>query len=66
MDNHIDMKMEDLIAKGARVFYRSLQDYLHIDTSVPSTIGHTQHGNPEFFSRQYPKLTASADVIRGF
>ena len=64
MDNHIDMKMEDLIAKGARVFYRNLQDYLHIDTNGPSTIGHAGHGNPEFFSRRNPKLT-SADLKWG-
>lgn len=65
MDNHIDMKTEDLIAKGARVFYKNLQNYLHIDTSGPSTIGHTQHDNQEFFSRQYPKIT-SADLKYGY
>jgi hypothetical protein len=65
MDNHIDMKHEDLIAKGARVYYRDLRKYIHIDRSHTSTIGHRNHGNKTFFSRQYPMATPD-DVERGY
>lgn len=65
MDNHIDMKHEDLIAKGARVFYKDLRAHIHIDRSHMSTIGHSRHGNVEFFSRQYPDATTK-DLRHGF
>lgn len=65
MDNHVDMKHEDLIAKGARVYYKDLRASLLIDRSHSSTIGHSAHGNPEFFSRQYPEATTK-DLKQGF
>ena len=52
MDNHVDMKTEDLIASGARVFYKDLRDYMRIDRSHKSTIGHRDHGRESFISRQ--------------
>lgn len=57
MDNHIDMKHEDLIAKGARVYYKDLRDYMIIDRTHKSTIGHSEHGRPLFFSRVFPDAT---------
>lgn len=65
MDNHVDNKTEDIIAKGARVYYKDLRKYMRIDRSGPSTIGHSQHGNQSFFSRQNPSLTP-LDVIYGY
>lgn len=65
MDNHIDMKHEDLIAKGARVYYKDLRKYIKIDRSGPSTIGHSEHGNRLFFSRQMPELTPQ-DIMYGY
>ena len=65
MDNHVDNKTEDIIARGARVYYKDMRDYIKIDSSGPSTIGHAGHGNPEFFSRRNPKLT-SADLKWGY
>ena len=62
-DNHIDHKIEDLIADGARVFYRDLRHLISIDRSTSSTIGHSQHDNPDFFSRQFPD--ASVRELRG-
>lgn len=57
MDNHIDMKHEDIIDQGARVYYKDLRNCIKIDVSVgPSTIGHSQHERPEFFSKIYPEL----------
>jgi hypothetical protein len=56
MDNHIDMKHEDLIAKGARVYYKDMRRYMKIDRTHNSTIGHSDHGRTEFFSRQYPNI----------
>ena len=61
IDNHVDMKHEDLIAKGARVFYKDLRDYMYIDRSGNSTIGHSHHHKPKYFSRQYPSVTT--DVL---
>ena len=40
MDNHIDMKHEDLIAKGARIYYKDMRRYMKIDRTHNSTIGH--------------------------
>jgi len=57
MDNHVDMKHEDLIAKGARVYYKDLRDYMIIDRTHKSTIGHSDHGRREFFSRHHPTAT---------
>jgi len=57
MDNHVDMKHEDLIAKGARIYYKDLREHMWIDRSHKSTIGHSDHGRPNFFSRQYPNVS---------
>ena len=65
MNNHVDLKFEDVIAKGARVYYRDLRKYLKIDRSVPSIIGHSAHDETEMFSRQFPKATV-VDLIKGW
>ena len=65
MDNHIDMKHEDLIAKGARIYYKDMRRYMKIDRTHNSTIGHSAHGRPKFFSRNYPTATPD-DVIYGY
>jgi len=65
MDNHVDMKHEDLIAKGARVYYKDLREYMFIDRTHKSMIGHNDHGRREFFSRQYPEATPD-DVKWGY
>lgn len=57
MDNHIDMKHEDIIKQGARVYYKDLQDCLRIDRQHKSLIGHSNHGNPNFFSKVYPDIS---------
>jgi hypothetical protein len=57
MDNHIDMKHEDIIANGARVYYKDLRDYMYIDRSHKSLIGHSNHGRKEFFSRTHPGVS---------
>src|SRR5210317_2446362 len=57
MDNHVDMKHEDIIAKGARVYYKDLRKYMHIDRSHTSIIGHSDHGRSLFFSKRYPTAT---------
>jgi hypothetical protein len=62
IDNHVDMKHEDLIARGARVFYKDLRDCMYIDRTGASTIGHSYHQKPKYFSRQYP--TATTDVLK--
>jgi len=54
MDNHVDMKHEDLIEQGARVYYKDMRRYMKIDRQHKSLIGHSHHGRPEFFSRVYP------------
>ena len=59
MNNHVDLKFEDIIAKGARVYYRDMRKYLAIDRSQQSTIGHRGEEDEEFFSRQYPKVPRS-------
>ena len=63
IDNHVDLKHEDIIAQGARVFYKDLRAYMKIDRTGPSTIGHHDWGNKKYFSRQYPHLTT--DVLKG-
>ena len=65
MNNHVDMKFEDIVARGARVYYRDLRKYLGIDRSGPSTIGHSAHDDVGMFSRQYPKATTE-DLIKGW
>lgn len=65
MDNHIDMKHEDLISRGARIYYKDMRRYMKIDRTHNSTIGHFQHGRPEFFSRNYPSATPR-DVKYGY
>ena len=62
MDNHVDMKHEDLIAKGARIYYKDMRNYMKIDRSHSSTIGHSKHGRPRFFSRNHP--TATPDDVK--
>ena len=57
IDNHVDMKHEDIIARGARVYYKDLRDCLHIDRSHNSTIGHSNWGRKKFFSKRYPTAT---------
>ena len=65
MDNHVDMKHEDLIAEGARVYYKDLRNYMRIDRSRRSTIGHREHGQESFVSRQYKNATIN-DVKWGY
>jgi GR25 family glycosyltransferase involved in LPS biosynthesis len=65
IDNHVDNKTEDVIAKGARVYYKDLRRYIKIDRSGPSTIGHSDHGRREFFSRQNPTYVPD-DVLWGY
>jgi len=57
MDNHVDMKHEDLIAKGARVYYKDLRHCMVIDRSHSSTIGHSDWDKKDFFSKRYPDAT---------
>ncbi|AUT19140.1 hypothetical protein DSLPV1_169 [Dishui lake phycodnavirus 1] len=64
-DNHIDHKVEDLIAEGARVFYKDLRHCISIDRSKHSTIGHSKHDNSDFFSRQFPEASAR-ELVDGF
>jgi len=65
MDNHIDMKHEDLIAQGARIYYKDLRRYMMIDRSHNSTIGHCSHGRPDFISRTNPSATTK-DIKYGY
>jgi len=65
MNNHVDLKFEDIIAKGARVYYRDMRKYLTIDRRVPSTIGHRSEEDDQFFSRQYPKVPRSK-LVKGW
>ena len=65
MDNHIDMKHEDLIQKGARVYYKDLRKYMLIDRSKGSLIGHSYHGEKNFISRHHPQATPD-DVKWGY
>ena len=61
IDNHVDMKHEDIIARGARVYYKDLRHCLHIDRTHNSTIGHSNWGRRKFFSKRYP--TATTDEL---
>ena len=61
IDNHVDMKHEDLIAKGARIYYKDMRQFMRIDRSRGSTIGHSDWGRKEHFSKQYPSVTT--DVL---
>ena len=62
MDNHIDMKHEDLISAGARIYYKDMRKYMKIDRTHNSTIGHSEHGRPRYFSKNYP--TATPDDVK--
>jgi hypothetical protein len=59
------MKHEDLIAKGARVYYKDMREHMLIDRTHKSLIGHSDHGNQQFFSRQFPDATPD-DVKWGY
>lgn len=65
MDNHIDMKHEDLISAGARIYYKDMRKHMKIDRTHNSTIGHSEHGRPRYFSRQNPSATPD-DVKWGY
>ena len=65
MDNHVDMKHEDLILHGARIYYKDMRQYMKIDRTHNSTIGHSEHGRPQFFSKNNPSATPD-DVIFGY
>mgnify|MGYP003656058514 CR=1 FL=1 len=65
MDNHVDMKHEDLIEKGARVYYKDLREYMLIDRTHKSMIGHNDHGMRNLFSRQNPAATPD-DIKWGY
>lgn len=65
IDNHVDNKTEDIIARGARVHYKDFVKYLKIDRSGPSTIGHSDHGRKNYFSRQHPNATLD-DLLYGY
>lgn len=65
MNNHVDLKFEDIIAKGARVYYRDMRKYLGIDRRHASMIGHRGEEDTEFFSRQYPKVPRSR-LVKGW
>lgn len=65
MDNHVDMKHEDLIAKGARIFYKDLRNYMYIDRTKRSTIGHTDWKKKKYFSKIYPQ-TKTDELIYGY
>jgi hypothetical protein len=65
MDNHIDMKHEDIIEKGARIYYKDAQKHMLIDRSQGSLIGHSEHGEKDFFSRHHPEATP-IDVKWGY
>jgi hypothetical protein len=59
------MKHEDLIAKGARIFYKDLRDYMYIDRTKKSTIGHTDWKKKKYFSKIYPQ-TKTDELIYGY
>lgn len=59
MDNHVDMKHEDLIFNGARIYYKDLRHCMVIDRRNKSIIGHSDWHNKEFFSKKYPDATTS-------
>lgn len=65
MDNHVDMKFEDIIADGARVYYRDMRKFMVIDRRKPSLIGHSAHDDEDTFSRRYPKVHRS-ELIKGW
>lgn len=65
MDNHVDMKHEDLIAKGARIYYKDMRKHMFIDRTQGSLIGHSDHGERDFFSRHHPQATPR-DVKWGY
>src|SRR5210317_1734918 len=65
MDNHVDMKHEDLISNGARVYYKDLRHCIKIDRSHRSTIGHSEHSRKNFFSRHNENANPG-DLKKGY
>ena len=65
MDNHIDMKHEELMENGARVYYKGLRKYMRMDRSRGRRIGHSEHGEKNFISRHHPQATPD-DVKWGY
>ena len=57
IDTHVDLKHEDLIYEGARVYYKDLRDCIKITRGGGSTIGHSDWGQKKYFSRKYPSVT---------
>ncbi len=54
MDNHIDMKHEDLVFDGARIYYKDLRHCMLIDRSHKSMIGHSDWKRKDYFSKRIP------------
>src|SRR6056300_2066451 len=65
MDNHVDMKHEDLISNGARVYYKDLRHCIKIDRSHRSTIGNSEHSRKNFFSRHNENANPG-DLKKGY
>ena len=67
IDNFPDAEVVDvdLINKGARVYYKDMRKYMVIDRSQKSLIGHSDHGERNFFSRYHPHATPK-DVKWGY
>lgn len=59
MDNHVDMKHEDLISMGARVYYKDLRHCMKIDRSHKSIISHSEWNKKDFFSKRHPHASPS-------
>ncbi len=53
MNNHVDTKMEDVAAAGARIFFKDMGHCAKINRSVASEIGHNDHDKVDFFSKRY-------------
>ena len=60
IDTHVDLKHEDLIYEGARVYYKDLRDCIKIYRPGGSTIGHSDWGDKAHFSRRYPSVTTKS------
>ena len=54
MDNHIDMKHEDLVFDGARIYYKDLRHCMLVDRSHKSLIGHSDCKRKDYFSKRFP------------
>ena len=57
LDNHVDMKNEDINARGARVSYKDLRHWIHDSPHHNRTIGHSNWGKRKFFSKRYANAT---------